>query len=62
MFRLDRQRWTRQSATSVSNSGGSEGRARSISSSYMHVLALGLLVAGVIFVTGLLSPFPIHAN
>lgn len=62
MFRLDRQRWTRQSATSVNNSGGREGRVRSISSSYMHALALGLLVAGVIFVTGLLSPFPIHAN
>jgi glycosyltransferase Alg8 len=61
MFRLDRQRWTRQS-TSIASAGGREGRVRSLTSSYMHVLALGLLVAGVIFVTGLLSPFPIHAN
>jgi glycosyltransferase Alg8 len=61
LFRLDRQRWTRQS-TSIATPAGREGRARSLASSYMHVLALGLLVAGVIFVTGLLSPFPVHAN
>lgn len=61
MFRLDRQRWTRQS-TAIASAAGSEGRIRSLTSSYMHVLALGLLVAGVLFVTGLLSPLPIHAN
>ena len=26
----------------------------------MHVLAIGLLIGGVVFVTGLLSPFPVH--
>ena len=63
MFRLDRQRWTRQS-TAGSSAGltGRAGQVRSISSSYMHLLAIGLLVGGVIFATGLLSPFPIHAN
>jgi len=60
LFRLDRQRWTRQSTALAAT--GSSGRVHSLTSSYMHVLALGLLVAGVIFVTGLLSPFPIHAN
>ncbi len=61
LFRLDRQRWTRQS-TALAGADGRESRVRSLSSSYMHALALGLLVAGVVFVTGLLSPFPIHAN
>ena len=56
MFRLDRQRWTRQSAA------GSAGHPHLASSAYMHLLAVGLLVGGVIFATGLLSPFPIHAN
>jgi glycosyltransferase Alg8 len=61
MFRLDRQRWTRQ-ATSLARGTGDAGRLRAVSSSYMHLLALGLLVAGVIFATGLLSPLPVHAN
>lgn len=60
MFRLDRQRWTRQST--VVSRVADEGRLRAVSSSYMHILALGLLVAGVIFATGLLSPLPVHAN
>jgi len=60
MFRLDRQRWTRQSTTVARVADA--GRLRAVSSSYMHILAVGLLVAGVIFATGLLSPFPVHAN
>jgi glycosyltransferase Alg8 len=60
MFRLDRQRWTRQS-TAVSRVRDASG-LRAISSSYMHLLAIGLLVAGVIFATGLLSPLPVQAN
>ncbi len=60
MFRLDRQRWTRQSTT-VSRVRDAVG-LRAISSSYMHILAIGVLVAGVIFATGLLSPLPVHAN
>lgn len=60
MFRLDRQRWTRQST--VVTRVADEGRLRAVSSSYMHILAIGLLVAGVIFATGLLSPLPVHAN
>jgi glycosyltransferase Alg8 len=61
MFRLDRQRWTRQSTTLV-RGAGSQDRLRAFSSSYMHILAIGVLVAGVIFATGLLSPLPVHAN
>src|SRR5690606_24909189 len=61
MFRLDRQRWTRQ-ATTLARGAGPAGRLREVSSSYMHLLALGLLVAGVICATGLLSPLPVHAN
>ena len=60
MFRLDRQRWTRQSTTVLRVKD--DGRLRAVSSSYMHILAIGLLVAGVIFATGLLSPLPVHAN
>jgi glycosyltransferase Alg8 len=60
MFRLDRQRWTRQSTT-VSRVRDEAG-LRAFTSSYMHILAIGLLVAGVIFATGLLSPLPVHAN
>lgn len=59
MFRLDRQRWTRQSTAVGQNQGLS---LRNFASSYMHLLAWGLLVGGVVFATGLLSPFPIHAN
>jgi glycosyltransferase Alg8 len=65
MFRLDRQRWTRQSTSVASNTrstAGAAGRLRAVSSGYMHLLAMGLLVAGVLFATGLLSPFPVHAN
>ena len=61
MFRLDRQRWTRQSTT-LARGAGSQDRLRALSSSYMHILAIGVLVAGVIFATGLLSPLPVHAN
>ena len=62
MFRLDRQRWTRQSTAGSGTPVGKAGQVRSLSSSYMHLLALGLLVVGVVFATGLLSPFPIQAN
>lgn len=51
MFRLDRQRWTRQS----SSSGPRPAAARlgNILSSYVHVLTLGWLTLGVLFVAGL---------
>lgn len=61
LFRLDRQRWTRQ-ATALRTAGGLTGRLRAASSAYMHLLALGFLVGGVVFATGLLSPFPVQAN
>ena len=61
LFRLDRQRWTRQ-ATVLRMAAGLTGQLRAASSTYMHILAVGLLIGGVVFVTGLLSPFPVYAN
>ena len=50
MFRLDRQRWTRQSL------GGAMVTAQStrITSTYVHILTLGWLTLGVLFISGLL--------
>lgn len=52
MFRLDRQRWTRQ--TIGSGQRPASARAGSILSSYVHLLALGWLTLCVLFVTGLI--------
>ena len=52
MFRLDRQRWTRQ-ATSSAGGSGWVAKARALSSSYLHVLAMGWLFIGVILISGL---------
>jgi glycosyltransferase Alg8 len=61
MFRLDRQRWTRQS-TGQRTRGGLSARLRNASSASMHVLAVGLLVCVVLLITGLASPIPFNAN
>jgi glycosyltransferase Alg8 len=52
MFRLDRQRWTRQSAKSGPRAASA--RLGNILSSYVHVLTLGWLTLGVLFMTGLI--------
>lgn len=54
LFRLDRQRWTRQQAAGRARSRQSLGaRLRAWSSSLAHGLALGWLVFGLVVVTGL---------
>lgn len=53
MFRLDRQRWTRQSATAASGRSAA-ARLRDWSSAYMQTLAFGWLALGVLLMTGLL--------
>jgi glycosyltransferase Alg8 len=60
-FRLDRQRWTRQS-TGQRTRVGLSARLRNASSASMHVLAVGLLVCVVLLITGLASPIPFNAN
>ena len=52
MFRLDRQRWTRQTSAFVPRSGAA--RLGNILSSYVHILTLGWLTMGVLFISGLL--------
>jgi mannuronan synthase len=51
LFRLDRQRWTRQS-TAAHAGVGLAARMRALSSTYMHALAFGWLVVGILVVTG----------
>ncbi len=52
MFRLDRQRWTRQSNANAMRSP--TARLSNALSSYVHVLTLGWLTLGVLFISGLL--------
>jgi glycosyltransferase Alg8 len=52
LFRLDRQRWTRQSSGLASRPALGE-RLRSLGSTYVHVLALGWLTFGVMLLSGL---------
>jgi glycosyltransferase Alg8 len=52
MFRLDRQRWTRQSTGPAANAPLGL-RLRALGSTYVHVLALGWLTFGVMLVSGL---------
>lgn len=51
LFRLDRQRWTRQSTGVAAPALGE--RLRAIGSTYVHVLALGWLTFGVMLLSGL---------
>ena len=56
LFRLDRQRWTRQQITTNSQpEGRGEALARTAGSAYLHALALAALFAAVGFLTGLLT-------
>lgn len=54
MFRLDRQRWTRQSAiVSQKTALPLAARLKKISSLYSHVLAIGWLTLGVVVMAGI---------
>ncbi|ETW14774.1 alginate biosynthesis protein [Roseivivax marinus] len=53
LFRLDVQRWTRQSAAKAAVRRPLGQRLRAASSTYMHTLAVGWLTLGVLLLTGL---------
>ena len=53
MFRLDRQRWTRQAAAAALPRPAGAGLSNMLSS-YVHILTLGWLTLGVLFISGLL--------
>jgi len=54
LFRLDRQRWTRQSGVTKTRLAQPLGaRLRSLSSVYSHSLALGWLTFGVVLLSGI---------
>jgi glycosyltransferase Alg8 len=53
LFRLDRQRWTRQSARGVAKRLPLALRIKSWSSAYSHALALGWLTFGVALLSGI---------
>jgi len=55
LFRLDRQRWTRQNIVVEPILSPSEARMRSLASLYLHGLALGVLATVVALATNLLS-------
>jgi mannuronan synthase len=53
LFRLDRQRWTRQSTGGASAVKGIGLRSRAFGSAYVHALAIGWLTFGVMLMSGL---------
>jgi glycosyltransferase Alg8 len=55
LFRLDRQRWTRQNITVEQELSPREARVRTLTSLYLHGLALGALATVVALATNLLS-------
>jgi mannuronan synthase len=55
MFRLDRQRWTRQNIALERTLAPWPARLRELGSAYLHVLALSALVTAVALATNLLS-------
>jgi mannuronan synthase len=55
LFRLDRQRWTRQNIAAESGLSLKAARVRSLSSLYLHGLALGVLATVVALATNVLS-------
>jgi glycosyltransferase Alg8 len=54
LFRLDRQKWTRQSSASSRNSGSRQWNFKAIGSAAMHVLTVGWLVVGVAYISGVI--------
>jgi glycosyltransferase Alg8 len=57
LFRLDRQRWTRQNIALPARVAPRRARLRALGSAYLHALALATLVAAVAVYAGLL-PVP----
>ena len=55
LFRLDRQRWTRQNIAANPGLSVGEARARSLTSVYLHGLAVGVLATAVALATNVLS-------
>lgn len=55
LFRLDRQRWTRQNIVAEPTLPDGEARARNLGSIYLHGLAFGVLATVVALVTNVLS-------
>jgi glycosyltransferase Alg8 len=55
LFRLDRQRWTRQNIAAEPGLSVGEARARSLTSVYLHGLAVGVLATVVALATNVLS-------
>jgi glycosyltransferase Alg8 len=55
LFRLDRQRWTRQNITAASGLSAGQARARSMAAVYLHGLAVGVLATAVALATNVLS-------
>ncbi len=55
LFRLDRQKWTRQASSAGSGAARPAGeRLIALSSSYMHALTMGWLLVGVLYLTGVM--------
>lgn len=55
LFRLDRQRWTRQNITLAPDLGFWQTQLRCIGSAYLHLLALAVLTFAVALATGVLA-------
>jgi glycosyltransferase Alg8 len=55
LFRLDRQRWTRQNIAASLALSTREARLRSLASLYLHGLAVGVLATLVALATNVLS-------
>jgi mannuronan synthase len=52
LFRLDRQRWTRQSSTTAWNASRTSARWLALCSSYVHLLAFGWLLLAAFMISG----------
>jgi glycosyltransferase Alg8 len=55
LFRLDRQRWTRQNIAPRSMLNLRQIRMRALGSAYLHGLALAALATGLAFTSGVLT-------
>jgi mannuronan synthase len=60
LFRLDRQRWTRQNIEVQPGLSAGEARLRNLTSIYLHGLAVGVLATAVALVTNILSLPRLH--
>ena len=59
LFRLDRQRWTRQNIALEVELSPWQARLRNLGSAYLHILAIGTLIAAVALSARLLSLPPL---